>query len=101
MDLQQILHVARDMEKQGNKAEKQNKVEKQTNKLQRQLSSAGGEKVEKKKKVESLQLVPAVTAACFLAHKARFIGEGIYSQLHKIRAADVTSVTEALALIDS
>lgn len=82
MDLQQILHVARDTDTPPKE------------------TSDGGEKVEKKKKVESLQLVPAVTAACFLAHKARFIGEGIYSQLQKIRAADVTSVTEALALID-
>lgn len=56
---------------------------------------------EKKKKTENLQLVPAVTAACFLAHKARFIGEKIIAQIHQIRRADVTSVSEALALIKS
>lgn len=84
MDMQQILHVARDTESQHN-----------------DKGANGEEKVEKKKKVESLQLVPAVLAACFLAHKARFIGEGIFSRLHKIRKADVASVSEALALINS
>jgi hypothetical protein len=84
VDMQQILHVARDGESQI-----------------QDKSAKSDEKVEKKKKVESLQLVPAVLAACFLAHKARFIGEGIFSRLHKIRKADVASVSEALALINS
>lgn len=84
MDMQQILHVARDAESQN-----------------QEKSTKGEEKPEKKKKVESLQLVPAVLAACFLAHKARFIGEGIFSRLHKIRKADVASVSEALELINS
>lgn len=74
MDTQQIQHVARD-----------------TNEQDRQ---------EKKKKVESLHLVPAVHVACFLAHKARFIGEGIFSQIRQIQDADVASVGEALRLID-
>lgn len=80
MDMQQILHVARDTETgDGGKVEKTK---------------------EKKKKIESLCLQPAVLVACFLAHKARFIGNGIFKQIHKIRNAPVTNVTEALELID-
>ena len=75
MDTQQIFHVTRhDHPGQNNNEE--------------------GEK--KKKKVQSLYLKKAVYVACFLAHKARFIGEGIFDQIHTIRKADVTSVTEAL-----
>jgi hypothetical protein len=57
--------------------------------------------VEKKKKIESLHLMPAIIVACFLAHKARFIG-GIFAKIHKIRkrGKDITNVTEALNLID-
>lgn len=80
MDMQQILHVARDTET-GNDG----KIEKMK---------------EKKKKIESLCLQPAVLAACFLAHKARFIGNGIFQQIHKIKNASVTNVTEALEFID-
>jgi hypothetical protein len=36
----------------------------------------------------------------FLAHKADFIGKGIFDKIHQIRKADVTSVTEALNLVD-
>lgn len=50
----------------------------------------------KKKKIQSLHLKSAVYVACFLAHKARFIGEGIFDQIHTIRKAHVTSVAEAL-----
>jgi hypothetical protein len=74
VDMQQILHVARDTD--------------------------GTEKVEKKKKTETLRLTPAGLVACYLAHKARFIGEGIFSQIHRIKKADVATVTEALELID-
>jgi hypothetical protein len=77
MDIQQILHVARDIPK-----------------------NTADAKPEKKKKIESLCLQPAVLVACYLAHKARFIGEGIFSKLHQIRNSGVTSVTEALELID-
>ena len=45
-------------------------------------------------------LVPAVEVACYLAHKARFIGENIFSQIHQIRASGATTVTEALAAIE-
>jgi hypothetical protein len=79
MDTQLILHVSRDKEEK--------KVD-------------GPDKIEKKKKVESLHLQPAVLVACFLAQKARFIGEGIFTQVHQIRKADVATVTEALELID-
>ena len=75
MDMQQILHVARD-------------------------EKGDDGKVEKKKKIESLCLQPAVLVACFLAHKARFIGNGIFKQIHKIKNSSATNVTEALELID-
>jgi hypothetical protein len=94
MDTQQIMHVARDAKD----------VTKHHN--QKADADTGGattppeNKVVKKKKIESLHLMPAVLVACFLAHKARFIGEGIFAQIHKIRKANVTSVTEALQVID-
>jgi len=81
MDTQQILHVAR-----------QETFQKQTDGEQ--------SKEKKKKKVDSLHLQPAVFVACFLAHKARFIREGVFDQIHKIRTSDVTSVSEALIAVD-
>jgi hypothetical protein len=81
VDTQQIVHVTRDKPK-------------------KEKAESAEEKAEKKKKVESLHLMPAVEVACFLAHKARFIGDGIFAQIHRIRKGNVTSVTEALALID-
>jgi hypothetical protein len=79
MDTQQILHVTRhDPPNASNRED--------------------GEK--KKKKIQSLHLKKAVYVACFLAHKARFIGEGVFDQVHTIRKANVTSVTEALKLCD-
>jgi hypothetical protein len=36
----------------------------------------------------------------FLAHKADFIGKGIFDKIHRIRKGDVTSVKEALNLVD-
>lgn len=80
MDTQQILHVTRH-DLPGNN------------------SNEDGEK--KKKKIQSLHLKKAVFVACFLAHKARFIGEGVFDQIHTIRKADVTSVTEALEACDN
>jgi hypothetical protein len=73
VDTQQILHVARD----------------------------GTEKIEKKKKIESLNLQPAVLVACYLAHKARLVGEGVFARIHQIRKVEATSVREALNLIDN
>jgi hypothetical protein len=91
MDTQQILHVARD----GNDATKDKKKDKDGNTIEKVMPT------EKKKKVEALHLMPAVYIACFLAHKARFIGEGIFAQIHQIRQSDVASVSEALAVIDN
>ena len=45
---------------------------------------------------QKLKTFSAVTVACYVAHKATFIGEGIFAQIHQIRNANVTSVTEAL-----
>jgi hypothetical protein len=44
--------------------------------------------------------MPAVIVACYLAHKARFIGQGIFTQIHRIARTEATTVTEALELID-
>jgi hypothetical protein len=79
MDMQQILHVAREKDKNKDNADAA---------------------VEKKKKIESLYLMPAVIVACYLAHKARFIGQGIFTQIHRIARTEATTVTEALELID-
>ena len=79
MDMQQILHVAREKDKNKDNADAA---------------------VEKKKKIESLYLMPAVIVACYLAHKARFIGQGIFTQIHRIARTEATNVTEALELID-
>jgi hypothetical protein len=87
MDMQQMLHVARDTPA--------------SKKCSETIHHDGAaEKIEKKKKVESLCLVPAVLVACYLAHKARFIGAGIFSQLHGIRKSGATTVREALEAID-
>jgi len=135
MDMQQILHVARDSDSKDKKKKKDTDSEKdkenKSNTVEEQdVPALGGEKAEdeeqvkeegnaavasdkkseksaaekkpeKKKKVESLCLIPAVLAACFLAHKARFIGAGIFEQIHKIRKGDVRSVSEALDYIDA
>jgi hypothetical protein len=43
----------------------------------------------------------ALSVVGFLAHKADFIGKGVFDKIHQIRKADVTSVTEALNLVDN
>jgi hypothetical protein len=91
MDTQQIMHVARDTgPPEKIKCPKSDKSEKNN------LSKLEKKETEKKKKVDSLMLMPAITVACFVAHKAHFIGEGIFSQIRQIRTAKVTSVTEAV-----
>jgi hypothetical protein len=86
IDMQQLIHVSR--EKENAKKEKKSDDETQC-------------KEEKKaKKIDSLHLARAVDVACYLAHKADFIGKGIFDRIHKIRKADATSVTEALNLVD-
>jgi hypothetical protein len=87
MDTQQILHVTRET------------APVMTNKDD--PTAVGGNPPEKKKKkIQSLHLKQAAFVACFLAHKARFIGEGIFDQIHTIRKTNVTSVTEALEECD-
>jgi len=96
MDTQQIQHVSRDG---GAAATKDKETDKENG--DEATKEDKEVKTEKKKKIESLHLMPAVLVACFLAHKARFIGEGIFAQIHQIRKAEVTSVTEALLVIDN
>jgi len=91
MDTQQFRHVSR--EKDANKSKDGDKEKDKGNKEAKE-----GEK--KFKKIDSLHLEKAVTVACFLAHKASFIGQGIFDSIHKIRKADATSVSEALQLVD-
>lgn len=90
MDTQQLLHVSREKEDF-----------KKVVKLGKDCKNVKGrEKEEKKmKKVDSLHLEKAVDVACFLAHKADFIGKGIFDNIHKIRKANVASVTEVLKLV--
>jgi len=99
MDVQQIQHVSRDGPSAKEKSAAAKKALQDSEKNKENGEEAA--KPEKKKKTESLQLVPAVLVACFLAHKARFIGEGIFTQIHQIRKMEVTSVEEALAVIDN
>lgn len=87
MDTQQFRHVARD--KDAMKAKED---------VEKKKAPKEGEK---KKKIDSLHMEKAVTVACFLAHKASFIGQGIFDAIHKIRKADATSVSEALELVDN
>ncbi|KAG7356710.1 hypothetical protein IV203_001396 [Nitzschia inconspicua] len=86
IDMQQLIHVSREKE-EGKKKSKGDDESK----------SKEGKKA---KKVDSLYLARAVDVACYLAHKADFIGKGIFDRIHKIRKADATSVTEALNLVD-
>ena len=88
MDTQQFRHVARDKEPKSKDKDGEKK----------DSDKKDGEK--KVKKVDSLHLEKAVHVACFLAHKASFIGRGIFACIHKIRKADVTSVSEALETVD-
>lgn len=92
MDTQQFRHVSR--EKDATKPrDGEKKKDKESN-----MDEKDSEK--KMKKVDSLHMEKAVNVACFLAHKAGFIGNGIFDSIHKIRKADVTSVSEALDLVD-
>jgi hypothetical protein len=93
MDTQQIMHVARDII-DGKKTEKSNKKAK--DEKHGNNSENPKKEGEKKKKIESLLLLPAVHVAYYVAHKAHCIGEGVFAQIHQIRNANVTSVSEAL-----
>ena len=96
MDTQQFRHVARDkdvkhVDKESGPVEKNGKTSEK---------NEGGKGEKKSKKVDTLHLEKAVHVACFLNHKATFAGEGIFDRIHKIRRADVTSVSEALESVD-
>lgn len=54
----------------------------------------------KKAKKDSLHLSSAALVAHFLSHKARFIGQGIFSQVHQIRLTHQGSVEAALREVD-
>jgi hypothetical protein len=58
------------------------------------------EKEGKKEKIHLLYLKPAMYMACVLACKACFIGKGIFSMIHEIRRANVTTVLEALDAVE-
>jgi hypothetical protein len=83
VDIQQFSHVSRERDCKGKEKGKDNK---------------DGQK--KHKKVDNLHLQRAVYVACFLAHKAGFIGQGIFNKIHMIRKTDVASVSEALEMVD-
>ncbi|CAJ1933222.1 unnamed protein product [Cylindrotheca closterium] len=78
VDTQQFSHVARDKDIRSKEKDPQ----------------------KKHRKVDNLHLQRASTVACFLSHKAKFIREGIFKKIHTIRKADVTTVSEALQIVD-
>jgi hypothetical protein len=93
VDLQQIFHVAR---------------KEVPNASGVSFGAGGGNGGRKKdggpkkaKKTDSLHLRTAAYVASFLAHKALFIGEGIFSQIHKIRTTGARNVKDALIRIDA
>ena len=98
MDTQQFRHVARDKEPKSKDKDGEKKDGDKKDRDKKDKDKKDGEK--KVKKVDSLHLEKAVHVACFLAHKASFIGRGIFACIHKIRKADVTSVSEALETVD-
>ena len=57
-------------------------------------------KDKKRAKTASLHLFPAVYVAAYLAHKARFIGSGVFNQIHKIKTLKAKSVGDALRKVD-
>lgn len=58
-----------------------------------------GKVTEKKKKIDSLHLKPAVVMAHYLSHKARFIA--VFSKIHKLRKINAVNVSEALDAISN
>lgn len=99
VDLQQIFHVARKEVPKG--GEITQNTETGTQSSDNPNAAGDTSKSSKKaKKTDSLHLRTAAYVASFLAHKALFIGEGIFSQIHKIRSTGAVSVEDALARID-
>mmetsp|Transcript_31753 Transcript_31753/g.93176 ORF Transcript_31753/g.93176 Transcript_31753/m.93176 type:complete len:289 (-) Transcript_31753:53-919(-) len=94
VDTQQILHVSRTVRtapKGGATAPDHGDAA---------AGTAAAAAPKKCKKTQSLHLKPALFVACYLAHKARMIGEGVFSQIHKIRTEGAASVSEALEIAD-
>jgi hypothetical protein len=58
-----------------------------------------GKVTEKKKKIDSLHLKPAVVMAHYLSHKARFIA--VFSKIHRLREINAVTVSEALDAISN
>jgi hypothetical protein len=107
MDTQQFRHVARDNDLKVKEKEKDKEKRPYfpcesdaAATTAKDSGSEKGDKEKKAKKVDNLHLEKAVHVACFLAHKASFVGEGIFDCIHKIRKADVASVSEALDTVD-
>jgi hypothetical protein len=94
VDTQQLSHLSREKDTKP-------KDKKSKGKEDGDAAAGNGTKKEKAKKVDSLHLEKAIDVACYLSHKADFIGKGIFDKIHHIRRADVTSVTEALNLVDN
>jgi hypothetical protein len=88
MDTQQLLHVSREKEDPKKKGGKDKSGD----------GNSKGKEEKKVKKVDSLHLEKAVDVACFLAHKADYIGKGVFDKIHRIRKANVTTVSETLNL---
>ncbi len=97
-ETQQAHERTREKEAKGKKkkTEKGNKNREKTEKG----NKGKGEGEKKVKKVDRRHLEKAANVACFLAHKAGFIGEGIFDKIHQIRKADVANVSEALSKVD-
>ena len=92
VDLQQIFHVAR------------KEVPKASGEERPEVTGGSCPKFKEKKKAkktESLHLRTAAYVASYLAHKALFIGEGIFNQIHKIRTSGAVCVEDALERIDN
>ena len=93
VDTQQILHVSRTIRtapKGGASAPDHGDA----------AAGTAAAAPKKCKKTQSLHLKPALFVACYLAHKARMIGEGVFGQIHKIRTEGAASVSEALEIAD-
>ena len=100
IDVQQISHVSRSASNGVGGAVTATTVTTPAGGNAAEETKNADDKAKKKKKVDTLQLENAVIVACFLAHKARFIGSGIFSRIQKIRTSDATTVTEALLAVD-
>ena len=84
VDMQQIMHVSRDIRDEN--------------------TPKGGreDNTKKAKKVDSLHLHTATYVALFLAHKAKMIRNGVLSKIHMIRSIHCSqrSVTNVLDFVD-